>query len=438
LNILTLNTITLNKRFFLNILVLGSGGREHAICWSISKSKKCKNLYCIPGNGGISSEAKCYDINPTNKKEIFKFCLLKKVDLVVIGPEKLLYLGMADYLTKKGINTFGPTKKASQLETSKIFAKKFLKKNNIPTGNFTSFNSSISAINYVESNTPPFVIKVDGLAEGKGVIICNNRKTAIKNIKEILDLKKFGVAGDRIIIEEFLVGYEISYFAFFDQENILPFEYALDHKKAKDNDLGLNTGGMGAFTPFQKINEKLKKKIFNEIILPTKKGLKEKKIEYRGVIFFGLIITKSGPKVIEYNVRFGDPECQVILRNLNSDLLKILNSTTNDLLHKEKISFTKQCSICVILASNGYPEKYKKYSKIENIEKAEKTKDVVIFHSGTKKKKEGFFSNGGRVLSITSTGKSLAEARKKAYNAIRIINWKEGFFRSDIGKKKLE
>lgn len=421
----------------MNILVLGGGGREHALCWSILKSKKCKKVFCIPGNGGISEIVECINIEPT-KRKILNFCKKNKIRLVIIGPEKFLDEGYSDYLHKEKILVFGPKKNASKLETSKIFTKKFLKKNQIPTASYRSFNTSIKAAAYINKNNPPFVIKVNGLAEGKGVIISKNKKHAIKNVIEILDKKKFGKAGDKIIIEEHLVGYEISYFAFIDKKTILPFNYALDHKRANDNDKGLNTGGMGAFTPTKKINKKLNKRIFDEIIIPTKNGLKKEGIVFRGIIFFGLMITNSGPKVIEYNVRFGDPECQVILRNLKSDLLDILYAVSKDKLKNIKIINYKQHSICVILASKGYPKKYSTNYKIQNINKAKKVKNVEIFHSGTKKVNDNFFSNGGRVLSISSVGQTIESARTSAYEALKILNWSKGFFRTDIGKKNIK
>ena len=421
----------------MNILVLGSGGREHSLCWSILKSRKCKKVFCIPGNGGISEIVECIDVKPS-KKKILSFCLQKDIDLVVIGPEKFLEMGLADYLIKKNILVFGPEKKAAKLESSKIFSKQFLKRNNIPTATYKSFSNSSKAIDYIKENNPPFVIKVNGLAEGKGVIISENRRHAIKNIKEIIDKKKFGSSGNKIIIEEFLNGFEVSYFAFVDKNTILPFSYALDHKRANDNDKGLNTGGMGAFTPSEKITKNLQKRILNEIILPTKRGLDKQDIIFRGILFFGLMITNNGPKVIEYNVRFGDPECQVILRNLKSDLLNILLASGTDSLSKQKIKIFKRYSICVVLASRGYPKKYKANCKIENIDKIKNIKNIEIFHSGTKKIDDSFFSCGGRVLGVSSIGKTISEARLNAYNVLEKINWKKGFYRKDIGKKNFK
>lgn len=423
----------------MNILVLGNGGREHSLCWKISKSPRCENLFCIPGNGGIEQVAKCVDIDPRNKRKIYLFCKDNKIDLVVIGPELLLEEGLSDYLITKKIKVFGPSKKAAQLETSKIFSKKFLKKNSIPTANSYVFNNLKSSMDYINLNKTPFVIKVDGLAAGKGVIICNSKQEAIIAVNEIFKKKKFGDAGKKILIEEFLEGYEVSYFAFFDKNSYLPFSYALDHKRAKNNDKGLNTGGMGAFSPSKKVTNSLEKKIIEDIIKPTQRGLKENKIIFRGIIFFGLMVTKYGPKVIEYNVRFGDPECQVLMRKLDSDLLNILDAVANDLLDKKlKISLNKEFCICVILASLGYPNEYQTGFEIKNINRTLSKEGIEIFHSGTIKKNEKYFSNGGRVLSLTAKNKNPEIARRKVYQALIKINWKRGFYRNDIGIKNYE
>ena len=422
----------------MNILVIGSGGREHALCWAISKSTKCKNLYCIPGNAGIEEIARCYNLDPSNKKEIYNFCNNYLIEFVVIGPEVHLEEGLSNYLISKNLKVFGPSKEASRLETSKVFSKKFLKKNKIPTGDSEAFNNLKDSEIHIKSIKAPYVIKVDGLAAGKGVIICKTENKALKTLNDIFIKNKYGKAGRKIIIEEFLEGFEISYFSFFDKDNILTFTYALDHKKAKNGDRGLNTGGMGAFTPSQKVSKKLENKILKQIILPTKKGLKNENIIYRGIIFFGLMITKHGPKVIEYNVRFGDPECQTILRNCKFDLLELLHATSTDSLKGKKVLVEKKNVICVVLASIGYPEKYKKGKVINGIDKAKKIDGVEIFHSGTIKENNKFLSNGGRVLSVTAKAKTIKLAREKAYEALKKINWKGGFYRNDIGIKNFK
>ena len=422
----------------MNILVLGGGGREHALCWAISKSKKCQKLYCIPGNAGIDEIAQCFNICLKKKKNLLDFCLEKNIDFVVIGPEEYLERGFSDYLIKNNINVFGPSKEASKLETSKTFSKNFLQKNNIPTAKFKVFFNYEKAKKFIDLAKPPFVIKADGLAAGKGVIICKSRKSAYFTIKEIFIKKKFGDAGKKILIEEFLTGFEFSYFVFFDKNNFLKLGYALDHKRVKDNDKGLNTGGMGAFTPSKKISSKMIKNVVEKIIKPTQNGLRKEKIIYRGILFFGIMICDDGPKVIEYNVRFGDPECQTILRNFNSDFLQILLNTSRDELGKDQsIKIDKCFSICVILASKGYPKKYKNNFILSRLKNAEKINGIKVFHCGTKLENKKLLSNGGRVMAITSKNKNIKKARENAYKAIKIINWKQGIYRTDIGLKNI-
>ena len=422
----------------MNILVLGSGAREHAICWALKKSKNAKNVFCIPGNAGIEKIVSCFDIDSTNKEKIYKFCLKKKINLVVIGPENLLELGLSDFLSGKKISVFGPSKMASKLETSKVFAKKFLERNNIPTGFYKEFSKLETSINYIKKTKPPYVIKVDGLASGKGVMICKTNNSAKKVLEDIFLKKKFGLSGKKIILEEFLEGFEMSFFSFVDKKNILDLGYAFDHKKLYDNDKGPNTGGMGAFSPSNIVTKKLLNSIRKEIILPTIKGIKKENIIFRGILFFGVMITKFGPKVIEYNVRFGDPECQSLLHRLNSDFLNILLATVNDTLDKCKVKLSKDFSICVVLTSKGYPKKFKINKPILNLEKIRDTKFVNIFHAATQKKNGKFFSNGGRVLSITSRHKNFDKARENAYKYIKKINWSYGHFRMDIGKKNIK
>ncbi len=421
----------------MNILVIGEGAREHSICWAIKKSENCAKLFCIPGNAGISEIATCHFIDLKNKKKLLNFCVEKKISLVIIGPEKFLEEGLSDYLTSKNINVFGPSKKAAKLETSKIFAKKFLKKNNIKTARFKKFRSLELAKKFLISVSYPIVLKADGLASGKGVIICNSEREAKNGLSLLMEKKKFGDAGKQVIIEEYLQGFEISYFAFFDKNSFLKLGYALDHKRAFDNDKGPNTGGMGCFTPTDKISKKIDKQIIDEIVKPTFKGLKNQKIIYRGILFFGLMITKSGPYVIEYNARFGDPECQVLLRNLKTDLLKVILHNIEDKLSKIKIKNEKNSTICVVLASKGYPNTYKKGVMIKNIDKAQELNGIEIFHAGTSILENKIISSGGRVLSITSKAENIKKAREIAYKALKIIGWNEGFYRKDIGIKNI-
>ena len=419
----------------MNILVLGSGAREHSICWAVKKSKACKKLFCSPGNAGIEKVAECKFINLKKKLHILNFCKKNSIDLVIVGPEEYLADGVSDYLQAKGIKTFGPIKKAAKLETSKSFAKSFLLKNKILTPKYRKFTTSNKALNYLNSINFPVVIKADGLAAGKGVVICKNFSQAEQTIKLMMEKKKFGDAGKKIIIEEFIDGFEISYFSFFDKKTFLPMGYALDHKRAFDNDLGPNTGGMGCFTPSKKVSKNLEKKIIKNIIEKTFLGLKKENFTYRGILFFGLMIKNNEPFVIEYNVRFGDPECQTLLRKLKTDFLKILTSITKDDLRKIKITNFNKSVVCVVLASKGYPESYKKEIPIQNLKKIKDDKRTIIFHAGTKTLSSNFVSNGGRVLSVTSTGKNIKEARENAYKVLKKLNWNDGFYRKDIGFK---
>lgn len=353
----------------MNILVLGSGGREHAISWSVKSSKLCKNLFCIPGNGGIEKVAKCIDLDLNNKKKILEFCKERKIDLVIVGPEDLLEKGFVDFFTKNGIKIFGPSKKGAKLESSKTFAKNFMKKNGIPSASYTAFSTLRASKEYIKKKSAPYVIKVNGLAAGKGVIISDSKKKAYKTLEMIFNEKKFGKAGKTVLIEEFLTGYEISFFTFIDNENSLNLGYALDHKKLKDKNLGPNTGGMGAFTPSIKIDKKLLQRIQKEIINPTVEGIRKEKIIYNGLIFFGLMITEEGPKVIEYNTRFGDPECQTLIPLIKSDFLLLIRSTIENSLSKYSLKVSKNCSVCVVLTTKGYPAKYKRDIEIEMLEK---------------------------------------------------------------------
>ncbi len=419
----------------MNILVLGGGGREHSICWAVKKSQNCKSLYCVPGNAGISEIAKCENIDLNKKINLLNFCIEKKIKLVIIGPEQYLENGISDYLRSKNIPVFGPSKKASRLESSKSFAKKFLVNNKINTAEYQEFESYESAKKYISSIKYPIVIKADGLASGKGVLICNNIDEAKNGLDLIMKEKKFGAAGKKVIIEEFLSGFEISYFAFFDKNGFSKLGYALDHKRAFDNDRGPNTGGMGCFFPTKKMTKEIEDQIEKKILIPTSLGLKKEKLIYRGVLFFGLMITKDGPFVIEYNVRFGDPECQILLKSLKTDFLKVVDYNLRDNLSNLKIRNKKKSFVCIVLASKGYPGVFKKNKIIKNISRAKSLKGIEIYHSGTSFKNNDIVSSGGRVLSITAESESIDSARKLAYKALKIIKWKDGYYRKDIGLK---
>ncbi len=421
----------------MNILVLGGGGREHAICWAVKKSSKCKSLFCIPGNAGISEIANCKNLDLNKKNELIRFCKEEKIDLVIIGPEQFLEEGLSDYIRSKGIRVFGPSKKASMLETSKAFAKRFLTKNKIKTAKYREFKTFDSALEYLSTTKYPIVIKADGLAAGKGVIICKTKNEAISGLNIIMKKKKFGSAGKKVIIEEYLSGFEVSYFAFFDKNSFTKLGYALDHKRAFNNDKGPNTGGMGCFSPTKKMTKDIENQIEKKILIPTSIGLKKDNLIYRGILFFGLMITPKGPYVIEYNVRFGDPECQTLLRNLQTDILKIIDYNLKDKLSDITIRNKKQSVVCVVVASKGYPGNYRKNKILKNISKAQSIKGVVVFHAGTSLEKNKIISSGGRVLSVTAQANSIINARKIAYKAIALIDWKEGFFREDIGQKNI-
>ena len=418
----------------MKVLVLGSGAREHSICWSLANSTLLTKLYCAPGNPGISKEAECIDIDINNNDEVVKFSKKNHIDLVVPGPEIPLVNGIVDELNKNGIKAFGPSKKAAQLEGSKKFTKDICLSANVPTAKFNFFVKKIPALQYLKQINFPIVIKADGLAAGKGVIIAKNMIEAEIAINNSFQ-GSFGDAGKQILIEEFLEGPELSYFVVCDGNTYLPISNAQDHKKVGDGDIGPNTGGMGAFSPSKIVNEELEEAINNNIIEPTLKELINRGTPYQGILYAGLILTDEGPKLIEYNVRFGDPECQALLMRMKSNLLEILLASCDQTLENMSIKFYNQTALTVVMASRGYPGKYTIGSEINGIEKVESIEDVIVFQAGTIKKDNTLLSNGGRVLSITARGENIEQARKKAYEAIKNIEWKDGFYRSDIGLK---
>ncbi len=415
----------------MNIALIGSGGREHAICQKIYESKLTKNIICIPGNGGTEKIAKNIDINFLDFSKLLKILKLHKIDLVVIGPEEPLVKGLVDFLKKNKINVFGPNKFAAKLEGSKSFVKLICKKYKIPTAKFKICRNKKDVIYFLRKNELPLVVKADGLAAGKGVIICNSKEKVIRISEEIFKGKFKN--SKKLVIEEFLTGQEASYFLILDKNNFKFFGSAQDHKKVKENDEGPNTGGMGAYSPAPIIDLKMEKKIINKIVTPTLKALKDKKKYFSGFLYVGLMIKNSEPYLIEYNVRMGDPECQVIMPRLKTDLVKILNKVVSNNLNKIKINWSKNKCMTVVLCSKGYPGKYKKSIDIKNLNKIKDRKNTFIFHAGTKLVQNKFISIGGRVLNITSTGKSFKNIRKNIFKTIRKINWKKGFFRKDIG-----
>ena len=420
----------------MNVVVIGSGGREHAICESIAKSKRIKKLYCIPGNGGTASIANNIKLDLNNFRGIKNFIKTNKVDLVVVGPEKPLVEGISDYLEKHKIKVFGPSKFASKLEGSKIFTKKICKKYKIPTAKFEIKFNKKDSFNYLHKTRYPLIIKADNLAAGKGVYICNNKNEALIAVNEIFD-GKFGKAR-QILFEEFLVGEEMSYFVISDGSSFKFFGSAQDHKRVLEGDKGKNTGGMGSYSPSRLFSKSLEKKIIEKIIKPTFRALKDKKHKFKGFLYAGLMVSNNEPYLIEYNVRMGDPECQTILPNLKSDFLDILEASCNNKLSKKKIIWHKKKSICIVLCSKGYPNKFKNNVELKNLNKINKRKNEHIFHAGTFKKNSKYFSNGGRVLNFVSSSLNFSKSRKQILKTINNLNWQNGYFRKDIGYKVID
>lgn len=418
----------------MEVLVVGGGGREHAICYALKKNKDITKIYCAPGNGGISDIAECLpDIKATDLDGILEFVKTHPgISMTVVAPDDPLALGLVDLLNENGFRAFGPTKDAAQIEASKVFSKNLMKKYGIPTADYQVFDDARSAKEYLKTAEYPIVVKADGLALGKGVIICKDKKEATKAVNEIMLDHKFGKSGNQIVIEEFLTGYEVSVLAFCDGKTILPMVTSQDHKRALDNDQGLNTGGMGAFSPSQRFGETEMKKAYNDIFLPTLGALCSEGITFKGVLYFGLMVSDKGVKVLEYNARFGDPETQAVLVRLENDLYDIFNKVIDQKLSQVKLKWKDRTSICVIIASGGYPEAYEKGYEIEF---GDIDDDCVVFHSGTVKKDGKYYTNGGRVLGVTCMGKNLAEAREKAYANVKKISFKDMHYRTDIGVK---
>ena len=420
----------------MNIAVIGSGGREHALCFKIRQSKKLNNLFCIPGNAGTKSIAKNLDVNISDFDLLLRTIKKNKIDLVIVGPEKPLVAGIVDYLNKNNIKVFGPDKFASQLEGSKAFMKKICEKKNIPTARFGIFNKQEDADSFIKNSNVPIVVKADGLAAGKGVTICNSKDEAQKEVKEILD-GKF-LSSRTVIIEEFLKGEELSYFVLCDGKHFKFFGSAQDHKKVGEGDVGPNTGGMGAYSPPLLLTEKLENKIKDKIIKPTLDAMNEMGHPYKGILYAGLMIRENEPFLIEYNIRMGDPECQALMLRLESDLLEIITNVLEKKINNIRINWDKKKSITIVLCSKGYPSKYSKNILIPNLNKIDTNDNNIVFHAGTYVKAGKFFSNGGRVLNITAKANTLISARNNAVKIIKDINWQEGFYRNDIGWKVID
>jgi len=417
----------------MNLAVIGSGGREHAICYKLKQSLKVKKLICIPGNAGTEEVAENIKEDISNFDGLYKIIKSKEIDLVIVGPEQPLVDGLVDYLTQKKIKVFGPDKFSSQLEGSKAFMKNLCKNNKIPTANFGIFDNFESASVFIKKNETPIVVKADGLAAGKGVYICQSHEDALQKTKLILE-GKFK-SSSRVVLEEFLEGEELSYFVIVDKNSYHFFGSAQDHKKVGEGDVGPNTGGMGAYSPAPILTNTIEEKIKSKIIEPTLRAIKNLGHCYKGFLYAGLMIKKNEPYLIEYNIRMGDPECQVLMMRLETDLLEIIEHAVKDKISNLKIEWNKKKSITIVLCANGYPSDYVKDSEIKNLTNISIDKNNQIFHAGTYKENHKIYSNGGRVLNITSTSENLDQARNNSLKNINKIDWKDGFFRKDIGWK---
>jgi phosphoribosylamine--glycine ligase len=419
----------------MNLAVIGSGGREHAICYKLKQSLKVKKVFCIPGNAGTKKIANNVNEDILDFPALYRVIKKNKVDIVIVGPEQPLVAGLVDYLSEKKVRVFGPNRFSSQLEGSKAFMKNLCKNNKIPTAKFGVFNNFDDAYNFIKKNGTPIVVKADGLAEGKGVSICKSIEEAIKNTKEIL-AGKFK-SSRQVVLEEFLEGEELSYFIIADKNSYCFFGSAQDHKKVGEGDVGLNTGGMGAYSPALLLTEKIEKKIKKKIIEPTLNAMKLLGHPYKGFLYAGLMIKKNEPYLIEYNTRMGDPECQTLMMRLETDLFEIIDYATKNKIENLKIKWNKKNSITVVLCAKGYPLNYIKNSEIKNLKKIQSGKNLQVFHASTYEKNNKIYSNGGRVLNITSLSKNLIKARNLSLINLDKINWKDGFYRKDIGWKAI-
>ena len=417
----------------MKILVVGGGGREHAIIKALKKSPMCQEIFCAPGNGGIAKDAVCVNIGAKDIEAIRDFAVKEGIDFCVVAPDDPLVMGAVDLLREAGIKTFGPDKKAAIIEGSKAFSKDLMKKYGIPTAAYETFTDMAEALKYVETCDIPIVVKADGLALGKGVLICETREDALRAVRTMMEDKAFGASGDKIVIEEFLTGPEVSVLSFTDGKTIVPMVSSMDHKRAHDGDTGLNTGGMGTIAPNPYYTPEVAQDCMEKIFLPTINAMNEEGRTFTGCLYFGLMITPKGPKVIEYNCRFGDPETQVVLPLLESDLLDIMLKIYEGRLAEAEVKFADKYACCVVMASSGYPEKYEKGFEITMPE------DKNIYVAGAKLADDGrLLTNGGRVLGVTETGETLKEAIDKAYETVKSISFGNAFFRKDIGKRALE
>ena len=421
----------------MKVLVIGSGGREHALVWKITQSPRVTKIYCAPGSAGIGELAELVATGPEQIEQLADFAEKENIDLTVVGPELPLTLGITDLFESRGLKIFGPNKAAAQLEGSKAFAKRILDENNIPTATFGTFTDAAAAKRYLTQHQPPCVIKADGLAAGKGVVICANCEEAEAAIDEILVRKAFGNAGEKVVIEEFLDGEEASFMVLVDGERILPLASSQDHKRVYDNDMGPNTGGMGAYSPAPVVTAELHDRILREVFAPLLTGLQKKNILYRGVLYAGLMITKDGPKVLEFNARFGDPECQPIMMRLKSDLIPLLDAAIDGKLDQVQAEWYEDPAVCVVLCAGGYPGVYDTGKEIHGLEKLENWISGFVFHAGTAMDKGRWVTSGGRVLGVTARGKEIAGAVQEAYRAVSEISWDGMHYRKDIAHRAI-
>ena len=418
----------------MKVLVVGGGGREHAIAWKIAQSPKVDKIYCAPGNAGIEEYAECVDIGVMEFDRLVAFARDKKIDLTIIGPDDPLAAGIVDAFEAEGLRVFGPGKNAAVIEASKAFSKDLMKKYHIPTAAYETFTSSAEALQYLETADYPIVLKADGLALGKGVLICNNLEEAKEGVRTIMEDKKFGSAGNQMVAESFMTGREVSVLCFCDGTHILPMTSAQDHKRAGDGDTGLNTGGMGTFSPSPFYTEEVAAFCEKYIYQPTMDAMKAEGRDFTGILFVGLMLTADGPKVLEYNARFGDPETQVVLPRMENDIVDVFEACIDGTLDKINLDFKKTAAVCVVLASDGYPNSYEKGFAIHGLENFKAQEDYYCFHAGSKRSGGDIVTNGGRVLGVTALGKDLKEARFNAYKATEWIDFENKYMRHDIGK----
>lgn len=418
----------------MKVLIVGSGGREHAIATSVAKSKRVDKIYCAPGNAGIAQIAECVNIGAMELEKLADFAEEKKIDLTIIGMDDPLVAGVVDVFEARGLRVFGPRKNAAILEGSKAFSKDLMKKYNIPTAAYETFTSSEDALAYLETSNYPIVLKADGLALGKGVLICNTKEEAKAGVKTLMLDKQFGSAGEKIVIEEFMTGREVSVLCYCDGTHIAPMTSAQDHKRAKDGDQGLNTGGMGTFSPSPFYTKEVDEFCHKYIYQASMDAMKAEGRDFVGIMFFGLMLTANGPRVLEYNARFGDPEAQVVLPRMENDIIDVMEACIDGKLDQVDLKFQDNAAVCVVLASDGYPENYEKGKLISGLDTFKGKDGYYVFHAGTKQTEEGIVTNGGRVLGVTAKGKDLKEARANAYKATEWISFENKYMRNDIGK----